>query len=240
MTIAASSIDPEPARRERADILHVMGARGEQNAVGVERERDAHVLVAGVAAGDQILVAVLDPLDRPAEPARGRDHRDLVVEREHLLPETAPDVAHDHPDPVLRHVEEPGEEQPYLVHALAGDDHLQTVAPAVPGGDQAPRLHRDRQVAVLLERLGDDVRGGREHLVDIGAWHLRELVSHVRAELGMHQRGAVGGGAVRVHHRRQRVDVGHHQVGSVLGQVPGLGHDQGDNISHETDVSIGE
>jgi hypothetical protein len=125
------------------------------------------------------------------------------------------------------------------VHALAGDHQFQPVAPAVPRGDHAPALHRDRKVAVLLERLGDHVGGGREDLVDVGARHLRQFVGEVRVPLGMHKRGAADGGG-RVQDRRQRVDVHVDQVGSVLGQVPGLGHDQGHDVAGEPHVVLGE
>ena len=65
-----------------ADIGALVGeedvVEGEDEAARVDRGADAVDLVARVVGGDEVLAAVLDPLDRPAEPERAE-------RREHIL-----------------------------------------------------------------------------------------------------------------------------------------------------------
>ena len=65
-------------------------------------------------------------------------------------------------------VEVAGEEVARLVHALARADDVDLVASECPVGDDAARLHRHAQVAVLADGALDDVRGSGEGLVEIG------------------------------------------------------------------------
>ena len=49
-----------------------------------ERGLDVERLLACLARDQQVLVAVLDPLDRAPQVDRGREHRDVLAGREHL------------------------------------------------------------------------------------------------------------------------------------------------------------
>ena len=147
--------------RVGADVLEVQCLAGQQRAGVVEGERDVHRLLAGVAAGDQVLGPVLDPLHRPAEQLRRDDDGVVLAAGEHLLPEATADVAHDDPNGVLGHAEQPRPDCSRLVRSLRRRDDLQRRGPRIPGRYEAAWLHRHADVAVLREVLGDHVRGRR-------------------------------------------------------------------------------
>ena len=67
-------------------------AHAEQRAVVAQRGLDVERLLARLARDQQVLVAVLDPLDRSPQVDRGREHGDVLASREHLHPEGAADV----------------------------------------------------------------------------------------------------------------------------------------------------
>ena len=88
----------------------------------------------------------------------GEEH-DLLVAREvRLLAEAAADVAHAHPDAPLGHAGDAAGHGADVVWRLGRDPDVERAAPPVPRRDDAAGLHRHREIAVLDERLGDDVR----------------------------------------------------------------------------------
>ena len=100
-------------------------------------------------------------------------------------------------------------------------------------------LHRHRHVAVLLDVALDDVRGGGEHLVEIGGErHERHLHHGVGLEAPARVHDVVGVGArLRVVDDgllRVVVDLDH--LARVLGEVAGLGDDDGDRVAHVAHV----
>ena len=88
-------------RRVRTAIGDEVDVRGLDRAVGVERHRDAGVLVARLPGCEQVLAPVLDPLQRRADLGRREHQAHLVALHQHLLAEPAAGVAHDDADPVL-------------------------------------------------------------------------------------------------------------------------------------------
>jgi len=65
-SLGASLATMDEKTWQDTDVLHQVSTRRQHDAVGVEGETDPHALVPGVAAGDEILAAVLDPLHRAA------------------------------------------------------------------------------------------------------------------------------------------------------------------------------
>ena len=82
----------ERERRVRALVHRHVHAHAEQRAVVAERRFDVERLLARLAGDEQVLVAVLDPLHRPAEIDGGGEHGDVLTRREHLHAERAADV----------------------------------------------------------------------------------------------------------------------------------------------------
>ena len=82
----------ERERRVRALVHRHVHAHAEQRAVVAQRGLDVERLLARLAGDEQVLVAVLDPLHRPAEVDGGGEHRDVFAGRQHLHAERAADV----------------------------------------------------------------------------------------------------------------------------------------------------
>ena len=227
--------------RVGAHVLDVVGAGGQQHAVLVGRRGDLQRLLAGVPAADQVLRPVLDPLHRPVtEDHRGHHDGLVLAGGKRLLAERSAHIAHHDPDLVLGDAQQAGIEQPLIVHALAGDDHLEPPGPLIPLSDDTAGLHGHAHVPVLRERLVEDVRRAVQQPVQLGLVLGREHPGHVVRQLRVHQRAARGQRRGRVHDRLIRFDVDADQLGGVLGQVPRLGHHDDDRLADEPDVAVGQ
>ena len=211
----------------------------EQAGVVVEGEPDRDPVGARVVRGDEVLAAVLDPLHRPTQLVGGGDHRQLLALGEELLAEPAADVVGLHPHLVLGDAERPGAGLTGLVRALGREPHVELAGRGRVRREHPTGLHRDVGVPVLDERLGDDVRRGREDGVEVGVGRRFDPHGDVRAELGVHERGVLGG-ALGVDDGGQRLVVDLDQLGRVLGEVARLGHDERDRVADEADVALGE
>ncbi len=165
--------------------------------VGVDGHAHRCALVARVPGRQQVLAAVFDPLHRPAEDERRERHRALLAVHEHLLAEAAADVARGHAHVAVGNLQVAGEEVAGLVHRLAGADDVELVAAGVVRRDDAARLHRHRDVAVLHHVALDDVRGVGERVVEVGGerheGHRRHRVG-LEAPARVHDVLGVGGG----------------------------------------------
>ena len=131
-------------------------------AVVVERDRHLRFLRTRVRRGHEVLPAVLDHFTGRAEQARRERERGLLAPDVDLLPERAADVGHDHVH--LRDGETRGSRRSDPRALCAPWLEIQIVMSpprGIPARDRAARLHRHRDVAVLADRLGDDVGGGR-------------------------------------------------------------------------------
>ena len=225
---------------ERAHVLGQRGTGTEDAAVGVEGHAHGHAVLAGVLVGQQILAAILDPLDGTAEDPPGDHDGELVGQHEHLLAEAATDIVHDHPNVVLGDAEGASEEAPHAVRSLGRDPHREALGRPVPPRDDAPRLHRHAEVAVLVERLGDHMGGVGEDLVELGVVDRRHDARLVAVELTVDQRCSLGEGGVDPDDRRLGVDLDLDELGRVLGDVARYGDDEGHRLPDEADVTLGE
>jgi hypothetical protein len=85
------------------------------------------------------------------------------------------------------------------VRRLGRHPDVELVAPTVPRGDDAAGLHRHREVAVLDERLGDDVRRRGEDLLELVVGRQQELAGEIAVtERAVHE--------LRIRDRRVVVD----------------------------------
>ena len=217
----------------------MIDGRGQEGPFPIEGQARSRVLVARLTRGHEVLTPVLDPLDGRRDHPRRQHEAHLLTQDEGLLPEPAAGVAHDDPDALLGHAEETGAELPDLVGHLGRRPDRHLAARARPLHDESARLHRHRRVRVLTNRLGDDVRCRGERRFDVAGrrpGHLADDVSGhglVDGDLTAVRRGVVDDG-------RQRLEVDHHQVGCVLGDVAALGDDERDGVAREADFVLGQ
>ena len=113
----------------------------------------------------QVLAPVLDPLQRGRHLARGEQDAHVLAHRDDLLAERAAGVAHDDPDALGGDAQQSGRERAQLVRCLGGRPDGEFVCGRRPFDDHAAGLHRHRHVHLLIDVLGDDVRGGGEELL---------------------------------------------------------------------------
>ena len=159
------------------------------------------MLVAGPAGGRQVLLAILDPLDRHRE-LRGREHdRHLFALDEDLLPEAAPRVPGDRPDPVLGDPEQPRAERPVLVRCLRRHPHGDLTGAGIALDHQPSGLEGHRCVGLLVDRAFDEVRRVRERGLE-PLERRAVVVDHVRPVRLVDQLVGIDRGLV-VHDRRR-------------------------------------
>ncbi len=214
-----------------ADAGDGVHAQPEEAAVAVERKLGLRDVVARLGIAQKRFRARRGPFDRPAHAFRRQQHqRHFVIDRR-FHSEAAADVAGDHPDLALRHLQD---------RRQLGAEGMRTLQRRVDGvavlgrivvADRAARLHAGGGDAVDHEAMLDDVGGVGEGGIGRGlvAEELHET-DIVRA-LIPHPRRASGGGLRGRHDRGERLVVDRNQLGGVLGLDQSLRHHEGDIIA---------
>ena len=193
--------------------------------VGIDRDPGAMTLFAALVGRRQMLLPVLDPFDRAAEPPRrGQDQHVLGIELA-ADPEPAADMALVELDLRVREPEHPHQGFLVAVRDLGRPVQFEDAAPGVVDPERAARLQRRAGMAP-----------GREVELDhpVGAGEGRRDVA---PGMGQHRRlaGQAGGGragrSAGRGHRGQRGDFDLDQVGRVFRRVGVLGEDRGDRLA---------
>ena len=214
-------------------MQHV-GAQPEEPAAGVERGREPVLLLPGVVHRDQVLGAVLHPLDRPPQRAGQPGHQEVLGIELAAGAEPAARVHRVHVDQGLVHAEQPGQQVAVEHRHLGHAEDRQPAGDRVGLGEQGARLQRDRAVPpdphLGLHHVGGPGERGGHVAVAQG-----EVGGHVAAREQPGRAGAGRGGGVQ--HRGRLVDIHVHQFGRVLGQVRVLGHHHGQRLAHVPDRS---
>ena len=235
------------ARQDGLGTLGIDGAVGAIGAAVVEevipdpedapvlrrRDLDAVHHQPLVIGADEVLAAVLDPLDWAAQHAcRERDEQFLGVDQEDLDAEAAAHVRRDHGDCSLR--------QPELVrdHGAGGDRCLRRIPDRkllealVVAGDDAAGLHRLSCAALGPEFLAQHEVGGGEGGLDVSA-----LVGGAASDVGI---GVVVDQRRARLRRRNEIDrrhIGHivdlDQFQRVLGEIAAVGDHQRHRLAGE-------
>ena len=119
------------------------------------------------------------------------------------------------------------------VRALARDPDRHVAATGIPARDRAAGLHRHRDVALLADRVGDDVGRGVERRAQRGVVGRRGGAGHVGVELVVHQLVVVVDREPQVDRPRARFVLDVDQLARVLGERPALGDDEDDRVADE-------
>ena len=230
----------ERERRVGADVAVDVRGQAQDAAVGVERRPHLVALLVAVERGGQVLAAVLDPGDRPAQPHRGRgDHHFLPADHA-LEPEPAADVGRDHPDPALGDPERLGDAGPDLVRDLGRHVRDQLVVAVVPFGHAGPALQRQRGHPGAGERAADDDRRGGEDARQRRALEHGQVHHAVAGQLLVDLPGAVRRGRLDAGDGRPRRPVDVQQFGGVLGEVGIVGQHHRDRLAGEAHLVAGQ
>src|SRR5207237_9619091 len=150
-------------RRGGAGVVDGAVADGKDPAVFVYGDLLVVALAALLGGGDQVLAAVLRPLDGPAEPDRREGHQDLLRVKEHDLgPEASTDVGGDDVQLAFGEPEHTGEAVLDGQRGLGGDPHPQGPRTAVVLGRDAPSLDRAPAAPLDVEPFTEHARGVRQ------------------------------------------------------------------------------
>ena len=146
-----------------ADVGHRLAAQTQDHAVAVAGDPDLAARLARVRRGDQVLAAILDPLDRLAEMPGGEGDQEVLRKALAAQPEPAADIVLHHRDGVLGEPQLTGERAAHRERRLGRARDGETRA--VPFDEHAARLHRDRRMPpdgkALAPRIGGVREGGR-------------------------------------------------------------------------------
>ena len=126
-------------REERAHIGEAGEAHGEEVAIGVKRKLGRDIVIAAVAVGDETAGALVGPLHRPAERARGMQHADIFRKYRGLHAERAADLAGQDAHVFGVDAERLGDVGAHAENALRAD--IKREAAAVVDCDRSARLH---------------------------------------------------------------------------------------------------
>ena len=163
-------------------------------ASAVDRDLDVPVLVALLLGGDEVLLAVLDPLERPAQQHGGGGERAVLGVEAALRPEAAADVGGDDAQLVVRPVEQVEQHALVAVRPLRRDVDGQRLGDRIGRRDHAAAFHEERPAAVLEDLFAKHMRGAGERRVDVA-----DVERDVGAEIAERRRG------IAVRQRRARL-----------------------------------
>ena len=145
-----------------ADVAGVGAAKGEEGAVGVQRQLGVHGEVAALVVGEERLAPLGRPLHGPAEaPRRPRDQRELRIAAI-AGAEVAAHVARRHAHRALGHAERAGHAGLRPAEAARAGVHGVAAALGVPHPDRRARLHRHAGDALHPRVQPHHVGGARE------------------------------------------------------------------------------
>ena len=200
---------------------HILDA--EDRAVTGQGDLGIVRLAALLGGGDEVLLAILDPLDRALELDRHPGDDDLLlVEHHDLRPEAAADEGRDDPDLVLGQPEHGGETVADRDRRLGGVPDRQPLGARVPVGDDTPVLHRRRRPVVVEQSTADHHVGGLARLLVVTLL-LDDVRRDVGAEVLVDPRRGLAQGFLEIDDRRQHLvvdpDLGHR----VFREVAALG-----------------
>ena len=207
-----------PRREIGADVERDRHAQRQEFPVRVQRQLGGRDVVAAVLVGDEALAPIGRPLDRPPEALGRPQHQHRLGIHAALHAEASADLAGDHVQIAVRHLEHlVGEQRSQTVRRL--DTGVQRVAAraTVPLADRSARLHRRRRHTRHDEVEAGHVGGAGEparHRVAIsGLPDERDVVGRLRP----HRRRAGAGHLGRRRHGRQRLVVDRDELRRVDG-----------------------
>ena len=187
-----------------AEVTRVDAAKGEEVAVGVERELGVHREIAAVVVGEERLAPFACPLHGTLEaPRRPGDQRELGIAAV-AGPEISADVARRHAHGALRNAE--GPRHPGLGAAETARARMDGVAAArrVPDADRRARLHRHAGDSLHPRVEPHHVGRARERDVHRRGIPGPRLHTHVRCGAVVEDGRAGSGGGEAGRHRGQR------------------------------------
>ena len=113
--------------------------------------------MAGLPGRHQVLAAILDPLHRRGHLACGEHDAHVLAHRNDLLAEPAAGVAHDDAHALGGDAEQAGGEGAQFVWGLRGSPNGEFGGGGRPFDDDAPGLHRNRYVHLLVDAFLHDM-----------------------------------------------------------------------------------
>ena len=217
----------DAARRIGAVVVDQRAAQPANAAVTLDGNLHVPNLIALLRRRDEMLAAVLDPLDRAAQlPCRESDDHLLRVEHE-LWAEAAADVGRHDPQPVLVEPEHVAKIAARGMRRLRRRPNRQLLVETVVARHDTATFHGMGDAAMLRQRFGEDVRCAGEGAFDVPVREIElrhEIVFGARMRDGRarHQRRAA------IVHRRQIPILDGDRVDGILGEIAIVG-DHGDD-----------
>ena len=222
-------------------MLAIVVARmARKSAVLVERELGLRDVVAGLGVAQKGFRARGHPLHRPPDVLRCQQHQgDFVVDRR-FHAEAAADVAGNHADLALRHLEHRRKLGAEGMHALKRRVDGVTVLGRVVIAEAAARLHARSGDTIDHQTMLDDVIGLGECRLG-GSLVAEELhETDIVGAVVPYPRGAVGARLGGRHGRGKRLVVGHDQFGCIERLMIGLRHHEGDIVADPAHSVLGQ
>ena len=205
-------------------------AQGEHAAGVVETDLDFVYLSPLVVDREEVLLPILGPLDRAAQPHRGEGHEQLVgVEQHDLRAEAAAHVRSDDLHAGFREAEQDRQAAANRCRRLGGVVDSELLLRIRPPGPHCSRLHRAGGASLETEMQALPVRGGLHRRTDVA-----HLLQHLRGDVAGYivvDEVLRGRCHLRRDHHRQWLVVDLHELGCILGDVATVGHDERDGFA---------
>ena len=213
-------------------------AQRKDDALAGGGDLEVAVHLARVVGGDEVLAAILDPLDRPADMTRCERNEEVLGIKFAADAKPSADIDFDQVDRVFGHRQHRREDATIEEGHFCGAEYDQPALVRVPLGDEAAGLQRHCGETMTVKALAAGVIRLGECRIGIAE---RYGVSYraVAAALLEQQRPVLGRG-MPVGERRQPLDVDVDRVEGVLGQRLSIGDDHRDRLADVADLVLGD
>ena len=202
--------------------------------VTIDGGTDAMLLLARMVGGDQMLAAILDPLDRPLQAQRRRAHQNVLGIKLAADAEAAADMPLVQVNRRRGASKHAGNLIPIPMRHLGGAVKLEDIARCVISGDGAAGFDRDAGMAPGRQRRGDHGVSGAKSRVDIAVALANDR--RLGRATGLELTGVICG----VQNDRQFFDVQHHKFGRIFGEIRVFRENGGHRLADVTHLAGGK
>ena len=221
---------------ERAQVSKPGDPHRQEAAVGVERQRCVHVVVAAVEIRQKAVRPAIRPAHWTSQRTSGVQQANILGVDGRFHAERAADAARQHADHLRLHAEHAGDARAHAPDALRSELQREAAGFGVERRHGRARLHGAHDDAVVQQAEPRHMRGGGE-----GGGHRRfvaEMIIERRIawRVLVEEGRACGSRGARLRDSWKRIDRGCYGLGRIVSLRGGFRHDESNGVAHIADA----
>ena len=194
--------------------------------------------IAGLRVGEEAFRPLANPFNRLAKVLRSEGAKGVFFVLHDFHAKAAADIRRMNAQPFGFDLQRPGDAATHCVGALTADPGLPPFGFAVIADQDAARLHRRDDQALVDDAGADDMRGGGEGGLGLLLFADGPVVALVSGRFRMEFRRAVIQRGAAVHDGVEFCEIDLDHLTGVFGLIQSVGDDEGDCLPNIADGSV--